>query len=246
MLATPATAEKLTIVMAPSPGDTLIYKMQVQQEMSFQGMAITATEGGKVHIVVQKSHEDTLQLSIRFSDFEGSVKNGNDLMERKPQLQGVALLARMSPRGDVLEVKPQTPVPPNLQEELPRLLEEFFPFFADQAIEPGDSWTHIQKVPNKDSANDELRIDGKTEYTLDELSKKDDRKTAKILGVETAKVNFETPAGTVVGDVKGKSEVLVLVDSGWVLERKSTSEFTGMIGTTKGSRVEYTEIHRLR
>ena len=246
LLVTPATAEKLTIVMAPAPGDTLIYKMQVQQEMSFQGMTITGTEGGKVHIVVQESHEDTLQLSIHFSDFEGSVKNGNDLVERKPQLQGVALLARMSPRGDVLEVKPQTPVAPNLKEELPRILEEFFPFFADQAIEPGDSWTRIQKVPNKDSANDELRIDGKTEYTLDELSKKNDRKTAKILGVESAKVNFETPAGVVVGDVKGKSEALVLVDSGWVLERKSTSEFTGTVGATKGSRVEYTEIQRLR
>jgi len=246
VLVNPATAEKVTMSLAPAPGDALIYKMQVQQELNFQGTILTATEGGKVHIVVEESRNDTLQFSIRFIDFEGSVKHGDDLMEQKPQLQGVAVRAAVSRRGDVLEVKPLVSLPANLQDGLQLILEEFFPYCSDQAMEPGESWTRIQKLQNKKNASDELRIDGKTEYTLDEVSKKNDKRTAKILGKETAKVNFESPAGLIVGDVKGESEALVLVDTGCILELKSSSEFTGTIGTTRGSRVEYTEIQRLR
>ncbi len=226
------------MLVTPAPGDTLIYKMQVQQELSFQGMTLTATESGKVHIMVEESRNDTLQFSIRFSDFEGSVKNGDDLMDRTPQLQGVAVRAAMSRRGEFFEVKPQTSVPASLQDELQFLLEEFFPYLPDQAIEPGDSWTRIQKVQNKKNASNELRIDGETEYTLDELSKKNEKVTAKILGKGGAKVNIESPAGLIVGDVKGESEALVLVESGCILELKSSSAFTGTIGTMRGSRVE--------
>ncbi|HZM16181.1 MAG TPA: hypothetical protein VFE28_09280 [Candidatus Krumholzibacteria bacterium] len=240
--AAPAAAEKVSLALSPSPGDSLRYRVQVQQELSFQGMTVTATEAGSVHIASQASKHDTLQFLVHFSGFESSVKQGDQLTSRKSELEGLSLRAMISRHGQVLEVRPQTSVSAEMKEELQPLVENLFANLADHPVEPGDTWTHEEKVLNKEDAKAEPRIDGKTEFTLDEVTKKKDKKVAKILGKGTAKVHLQTGMGEVIGDAKGDSEVLVAVDNGYIVHRKSTSEFKGTMGTMEGSRVEYFEL----
>ena len=240
--AAPAAAEKVSLSLSPAPGDTLQYRLQLQQEISFQGMTMTGTETGKVHITPQPAQHDTLQFLIRCSGFESSVKEGDELRQIKSQLDGLSLRAMVSRHGDVFDVQPQSTISPELRQGLQPLVENFFANLADHPVEPGDTWTHEEKLLNKEDAKAEPQIDGKTEYTLDEVTKKKDKKVAKILGKGTAKIHMQTGGGEVVGEAKGDSEALVDLEHGIIVHLKATSEFKGSMGTMAGSRVEYFEL----
>lgn len=246
VLNTPGAAEKLQLVVKTTPGDTLLYRMQTQQDLTFQGMTIAVTEAGNVQLVAQESRHDTLQFAVRFSGFEGSIKRGDELMERKPQYDGVALRAGVSRRGEVLDVALQTAMPAEARDGLKNLLENFFAYLAATPVEPGDTWTQVQQIPNKEDASAAPQVDGTTEYTLDEVTKKDGKKVAKILGKGRAKVNMQSSMGPVTGDVHGESAALVSVEDGLLLELKSSSDFAGTMGANKGSRGESFELKRTR
>ncbi len=235
----PAAAEKTALVVVPVPGDTLHYRIELQQEVSFQGMNVTISETGNVHIVALESRQDTLQFSVRFSGFEGSIKRGEELMERKPRLDGVSLRALVSRRGEVLRVEPQKSMPAGEVEELQNQVDNLFPYLADHPVEPGDTWTQTRLIPNKEDKSAPPAIDGSTEFTLDEVLKKDGKPVAKILGKGSAKLNMPTPQGMVVGEVKGESELLLAIENGRILEYKSNGDFAGSLGTIEGSRGEY-------
>ena len=242
----PTSAEKLQLAIQTTPGDTLVYRMQTQQELNLQGMTISVTEAGNVQLVAQESRQDSLQFAVRFSGFEGSVKRGDELMERKPQYEGITLRAAVSRRGEVLDVVPQTALPSEARDGLKSLLENFFAYVVEKPVEPGDTWTQTQQIPNKEDASAGPQVDTTTEYTLDEVTKKDGKKVAKILGKGRGKVNLQSSMGAVTGDVHGESTTWVGIDDGLILEMKSSSDFAGSLGTNKGSRAESLELKRVR
>jgi len=67
----PASAKKVALRLGIPAGETLHYRMDLEQEVNIQGMVITVTEGGNVDIVALESPSDTLQFSVLFRDFQG-------------------------------------------------------------------------------------------------------------------------------------------------------------------------------
>jgi len=242
----PAKAEKRALRLAIPAGETLRYHMDLEQEVNIQGMVITVTEGGNVEISALESPSDTLQFNVRFSDFEGSLKRGDELMERTPELNGVALRCALLPHGEIVDVQPLKAVRPSVLQQLRQLVDNLFPYLAQEPVEPGDTWTQVRQEPNPDDPKGPPSIDGKSEYTLDDFTKKDGVEAAKIFTKGKAKINLSTEAGPIVGESKGESEAFVALQDGRILQLEARGSFSGTLGVMEGSRAETFRLTLLR
>jgi hypothetical protein len=234
----PARAKKMTLRLAIPAGEILQYRMDLEQEVNIQGMVITVTEGGSVEIAALESPSDTLRFNVRFDDFEGSLKRGDDLTERTPELNGVSLRCDVLPHGEVVRVQPLKAVRPSVLQQLKQLVDNFFPYLAREPVEPGDTWTEVRREPNPEDPSGPPGIDGSSEHTLDEWTKKDGIEVAKILTRGKAKINLSTEAGPIAGESKGESEALVALEDGRIVRLEARGSFSGTLGVMEGSRGE--------
>lgn len=244
--ATPAMAKKVDLRLSIAAGDTLRYHMDLEQEVNFQGMLITVTESGNVEVASLETPSDTLRFSVRFSDFEGSIKRGSELMERTPELNGVVLRCSILPHGKVVDVQPLKSVRPSVLDQMKQLVDNFFPYLDEQPVEPGDTWTQVRHEPNADDPSGPPSIDGTSEYTLDDFTKKDGIEAAKILSKGKAKVHLSTEAGDIIGETKGESEAIVALQDGRILQLQARGSFSGTLGAMEGSRGEIFRLKLLR
>jgi hypothetical protein len=234
----PVRAKKVALRLGIPAGETLCYRMDLEQEVNFQGMVITVTEGGTVEITSLESPSDTLRFSVLFKDFEGSIKRGEELTERTPELNGVVLRCDLLPHGEVVGVQPQKAVRTSVLQQIEQRLDNLFPYLAQEPVEPGDTWTHVRREPNLEDPDGPPAIDATSEYTLDEFTKKGGVEAAKILTKEKAKIHLSTEGGPVAGESKGESEAYVALQDGRILQLEARSSFSGTLGVMEGSRGE--------
>ena len=241
-LAAPSGAEKATLVFS-APVDTLHYTLEMGREANLGGITVSTMEKGKVHITPLEKGDDKTRVAIHFADFEASMKRGEELVEQKSQLNGVTVEAQVSRRGEVLAVTPRGAAPPGGIEQIQTLADHFFPYFPDTPVESGATWVRKRLVPNTADPTAKPRLDGSTEFTLDELKKKEGVQVASILAKSTAKANLPMPQGDFEGKVTGEAKLLVAVQGGHLLESKSSAEF---VGTTAGNDLSWVQTTRMK
>jgi hypothetical protein len=242
-LAAPAWAKKATLAVSASAGETLSYRLEIQQEMNFGGVAITVNQVGNISVeAIEKSEKSEPRFAIRFSDFEGSVMRGGDLVEQEPPVNGVMVHATMSPRGELVDFAPQTSLSTERKELVKGLVENLFAYFPEKEIEPGDNWIQERLEESEDPNADKPLVEGSMEFTLDDWDKKDGVEAARIFGKGKADLAMPTPAGLFEGEAEGEWEGVVAVASGHVIECKHTVEISGRVGDNEISRAEYYEL----
>ena len=229
-LARPASAEKTALVFAAPPGDTLHYDVQMSREGIMGDISYTLMQKGRVHIAAVAKGGDKSRVSLRFTNWEASVKQGDHLTPQKSELNGVTVDAVVSPRGEVSEITPRGSVPPATVEMVQNLADNVIPYLPEAAVDPGATWVRKRLIPNTEDPSGKPRIDGSTEFTLDETKKKDGVQVADILGKTTAKVGQRTPMGVFDGKATGESRLLVAVQGGYILECKASADYSGSVG----------------
>ena len=225
-----AEAEKTALVFSATPGDTLHYDVQMSREGSMGGVNFTVMQKGRVHIAGIEKGTDKTRVSLRFSDFEASLKRGDDLQQQKSDLNGVTVEAVVSPRGEVTDIKPKGTVPPSGIDQIQDLANNVIPYLPEAPVDAGATWVRKRVVPNKADPAGKPQIDGSTEFTLDETKKKDGVQVASIVGKSTAKVGLQMPMGVFDGKATGDSQMLVTVQGGHILECKASSNYSGKVG----------------
>jgi hypothetical protein len=243
LLVAAAVAEKAHFTVVGKPGEVLQYRMEQQQEINIQGMTITVNMSGDIAITALEQGEDeNPRFLVRFENFEASLIRGGDMSEQDPRLNGVALKVTLSPRGEVLDVAPQTNLSGDRKDELENLVENFFAYLPEGEASPGDTWTRKRYQESRDESSDAPAVDGSTEFTLEEFEKKDGKRVAKIFSKGSALVNLPTPGGTLSGSTEGEAELLVALDGGHLVYSKASSEFSGTLGASDVTRAEYLEV----
>lgn len=225
-----AHAEKTALVFSATPGDTLHYNVEMSREGSMGGVTFMLMQKGRVHIAGIEKSGDKTRVSLRFSDFEASLKRGDELTPQKPELNGVTVEALVSPRGEVTEIKPKGAVPPTGVEQIQNLADNIIPYLPEAPVDAGATWVRKRLVPNKEDPGGKPQVDGSTEFTLDETKKKDGVQVASIVGKSTAKVGLPMPMGVFDGKANGDSQLLVAVQGGHILESKASSDYSGSVG----------------
>lgn len=237
-----ASAGKKSLRLSGASGTTQHYRLEAQNETHFSGITITENTGGDVQVdALDAAADGNPRFAVSFANFESSVMQGGNLVEQDPQLNGVTVHVTFSPRGELLDMAPQSNMPQARREVVENLVDAFFAFLPEEDVERDDTWVH-KRLEEGDSDDEKPAVDGETEYTLEEFEKKDGAECAKLYVEGKAQVNRQTPAGMFSGEAKTEGEVFVVVDGGHVLHCKLTTEINGNVGTQEISRVQYLEI----
>lgn len=237
-----AQADKTTLRLGAEPGSKLLYRLETQGETNFAGMTITENSGGDVEVEALDSDADgNPRFAFRFANFAASVMRGSDMMEQDPQLDGAVVHVTFTPRGERMEVAPQTSLPSPQRKMVEELSEVFFAYLPENAVEPDDSWVQ-ERFEESETGDREPAVDGEWEYTLEDFEEKDGHECAKLLVQGTLKLNTPTPGGMFTGEAKTEGEILVALDSGHVLNSKLTTDYSGNVGTQEVNRVQYLEL----
>jgi hypothetical protein len=216
-----AWADKANLRVSAKPGAKLEYRLEAQNETNFAGMIITENRGGDVDVeVLESDTDDNPRFAFSFANFEASVMQGGNLMQQDPQLDGVVVHVTFSPRGEQLDLAPQTNLLQAQRQMVENLVDAFFAYLPDK----------------------EPSIDGELEYTFEDFEKKDGHECAKLFVQGAVKLNTPTQGGLFIGEAKTEGEMFVAVGSGHVLSSKLTTDISGTVGTQEVSRVQYLEL----
>ncbi|MFQ5600687.1 MAG: hypothetical protein ACE5G2_09035 [Candidatus Krumholzibacteriia bacterium] len=228
-----AEAKKVQLTFTPPPKEVLRYKVEFQQETHAGGMEFTFNMTGEAELsFLEKTEDGNSKLAIKLSSIEASMMQMGNLVEQDPGLEGTSVHVTASPRGDVLEVEPQQVLSDAQVELLETLVENFFAYLPEEAVETEDTWVQ-KRFEESDSDDTDLpALDGSLEYMLDDIEKKDGVQVAKIVGEGSLKINEMTPQGLFAGEAKVESESLTSIASGCVLRKKSSMEVSGKVGGT--------------
>lgn len=238
-----ASAKKATLTVSAPPGTVLNYRLEIQQEMNLHGMDITVNQVGNIAVeALDASEKGEPRFAIGFSDFEGSVMRGGDLVEQQPPINGVTVHATLSLNGELVDMAPQSNLSDERKELVRGLVEKLFAYFPAGEVEPGDTWVQKRFEESPDPRADEPAVDGAMEYTLDDWGKKDGVEGAKIFGTGKARLALPTPGGLFNGEAQGEWEGFVALAGGHVIECKHTVEIEGRVGDTEVSRAERYEL----
>jgi hypothetical protein len=237
-----AWADKANLRVSAKPGAKLEYRLEAQNETNFAGMIITENRGGDVDVeVLESDTDDNPRFAFSFANFEASVMQGGNLMQQDPQLDGVVVHVTFSPRGEQLDLAPQTNLLQAQRQMVENLVDAFFAYLPEKEVEPDDSWVH-KRLEESKTGDKEPSIDGELEYTFEDFEKKDGHECAKLFVQGAVKLNTPTQGGLFIGEAKTEGEMFVAVGSGHVLSSKLTTDISGTVGTQEVSRVQYLEL----
>jgi len=236
-----AHAGKKSLRVTSEPGTKRLYRMQAQNETSFAGMVITENQSGDVEVeALEHDADDNPRFAFRFANFDASVMQGDNMAEQDPQLNGVVVHVTLSPRGEQLNLSPQSNLSPERRRLVRGIAEAFFAYLPEDQVDRDDTW--VQERLEEGDEDGTPAIDGEMEYTLENFEKKDGQECAKLHLEGEFKVNSLTPGGPFAGKAKTEGETLVALSGGHVMNSKVTTEITGSVGTQEVSRVQYLEL----
>jgi hypothetical protein len=222
------------------------YEISLQQESTFFGMEQVLNGRGVATVSPGEASSDgNANLIVELSNVEVTVKQGEELQELDLGLNGKKVDVTVSPRGEVVSLKPTTPLEGMTEDALKSLVRALFPYLPEGQVKEGATWVEKRVEPSDDKSIKEPEIDGAFEYTLEEFGNKDGVDTAKVFGEGKVKIHKATPGGVFVGDAKGESEVHVGVKDGWIVHNTADMTVNGTVGDTEITRVERFECKRL-
>ena len=224
-----AMAKDVTLRFLPENKE-LHYRMQLQQEVFVQGFEIESNYEGDIHVTwMEKTDDGKSKLSIKFSNVEGTMRQGDNLTDHDLGINGIEVWVLVSETGRADDVIPQAVLDETRTGMVQDLVENLVLFMPEDKVGKGDSW--IQEREREGATPDAPpAVKGRGEYWLEDLKKQDGREVAKVLGEGKADINLMTPGGLLVGEAKGDAEFLIALDGGYTIKGKSFTEVKGEIG----------------
>ncbi len=224
------------------PGMKMLYRMEAQNEISFSGIVMTENQTGDIEVeALGPDDEGNPRFAFRFANFEATLMRGNDLAEQNPRLDGVVIHVTLSPRGEQLDVLPQSNLEPERRKMVAQLADAFFPYLPEEDVDRDDRWTE-ERSEESETDDGVPTLQGETKYTLEGFDKRDGQECAKIFLEGEFSVHTPTPGGIFDGKAKAEGESFVALDGGHILSAKFTVETTGKVGNQEVSRVQDVEI----
>lgn len=222
-------AKDATLRFAPE-NQKLHYKMSVQQEVFVQGLEIETNHEGNIEVAwLEKTDDGKSKLSIRFTNVEGTMRQGDNLIDQDLGINNVEVWVTVSALGRVDDIDPQAVLDEAKTSLVQDFVENLVLFMPEDTVGKGDSWVQERERPGA-TPDDPPAVKGRMEYWLDDFKKEKGREVAKIVGEGKADINLVTPAGLLVGEAKGDVELLVALDGGYLIKGKSSTEVKGKMG----------------
>ena len=230
VLSSVAVAKDARLKFAPE-NKKLHYKMDVQQEVFVQGFEIVTNHTGEIEVAwLEKTEDGKAKISVRFTNVEGTMKQGDNLTEQNLGINGKEIWVTVSERGEVDEIVPQAVLDDAKTQLVQDLIENLVAFLPEDEIGEGDSWVQ-ERITEGATPDDPPAVEGEMEYWLEELKEKDGLEVARIVGEGKADINMMTPGGMLVGEAKGDVEYVIAVHGGYMVQGKSFTEVKGKMGT---------------
>ncbi len=237
-----AVAGKESLTVSAKPGAKVLYRLEQQNETNFAGMVFTENQSGDVEMeALENDADNNPRFAFTFANFEASVMQGGNLAERDPQLNGVVVQVTLSPRGEQIDLAPQSNLPQAQRDLVENIVDAFFAYLPENDVEPDDTWIE-EKHEQSETEDGAPALEGEVEYTLEDFEEKDGHDCAKLFVRSEIKVNSQTPAGVFAGKAETEGEMFVALGGGHIVKSKLTTEITGNVGEQRVSRVQYLEV----